>query len=144
VAGSGLSDVCARGTFHLTRGASLTGVQFHRFFPIGTIARRVQIGAVVTGGVARLRGEAEEVLEHLQVVVNPTTGASSLSVESERSIVRAREIFDDSGLDEIVPTGGVEAGVAIIVAPRAKLRFSGGASFPGFHTLSVTLQYLFR
>lgn len=143
LARSGLADVCARGTFHLTRGASLTGAQAHRFFPIGTIGSRVQIGAVLSGGVARIRGDAEEVQEHLQVHVNPN-GTSTLSVGSVSSIVPARQIFDDSNIDEIVPIGGAEAAVAVIVAPGVKLRFSGGASFPGFHVFSVTMQYLIR
>lgn len=96
VARTALPDVCARGTFHRTQGASITGAQFHRFFPIGTIARRVQLGAVLTGGVARLRGDAEEVKEHLQVTRNPATGLTSVSVTDETVTVEARHIFDDT------------------------------------------------
>ena len=143
VSGTGASDVCARGTFHLTRGASMTGVQLHRFFPIGSVARRVQIGAVVSGGIARLRGDAQEVREHLQATVNPATGATAIGVASESSIVDARHIFDDTGLDEYIPIGGVEAAVAILAGPRLKLRFGSGVSFPGFHTFSATAQVFF-
>jgi hypothetical protein len=143
VAQAGPADVCARGTFHRTQGASMTGIQFHRFFPLGTIARRVQVGAVFTGGVARLRGDAEEVKEHLQVTQNAVTGQTSVSVANETTMVAARHVFDDTGIAEIVPVGGVEAAVAVLVGPSVKLRFSGGASFPGFHTFSMTAQYLF-
>lgn len=143
VARPGLPDVCARGTFHQTQGASMTGVQFHRFFPLGTVARRVQVGAVLTGGVARLRGGAVEVKEHLQATPNPVTGLTALSVTDETSLVDARRIFDDTGIDEYVPIGGAEAAVAVLVAPGVKLRFSGGVSFPGLHAFSVTAQYLF-
>jgi hypothetical protein len=143
VARPGLPDVCARGTFHRTRGAEMAGVQLHRFFPLGTIARRVQIGAVLTGGVARLRGDAQEVKEHLQITVNPLTGVPTVTIGDETTMVDARQIFDDTGVADYVPLGGVEAAVALVIAPGVKLRFSGGASFPGFHTVSVTAQYLF-
>lgn len=143
VARQGQPDVCASGTSSLTRGARLTGVQLHRFFPVATIARRVQIGAVVSGGIARLQGQAEQVHEHLQIAVVPGTGATSISVGHERSIVDARHIFDDTPVSEYVPMGGVEAALAVLVAPGVKLRFSGGVSFPGFHTVGVTAQYLF-
>ena len=143
IAQAGRADVCARGTFHRTEGASMTGIQFHRFFPLGTIARRVQIGAVITGGVARLRGDAEEVKEHLQVTQNPVTGLTSVSVTDESSMVEAHQIFDDTGLNQYIPIGGVEAAAAVLIGPGVKLRFSGGASFPGYHIFSVTAQYLF-
>lgn len=142
VARDNLPDVCARGTLHRTRGANMTGVQLHRFFPIGTMARRVQVGAVVTGGIARLRGSAEQVQEHLQVVRTPPTGATTVTVASESSTVEARHIFDDTGLADYIPIGGVEAAVAVIVAPGVKLRASSGVSFPGFHVFGVTIQYL--
>lgn len=143
VSRAGLSDLCARGAFHLTRDASLTGVQAHRFFSLGTIADRVQIGAVISGGVARLRGEAEEVREHLQVAINPATGATSVTVASDSAIVEAWEIFDDTGLDEYIPIGGIEAAVAVVIAPGTRLRFGAGANFPGFHLFSVTAQFFF-
>lgn len=143
VARDGLPDVCARGTLHRTRGANMTGVQVHRFFPIGTMARRVQVGAVLTGGIARLRGSADEVQEHLQIVRTPPTGATTLTVVSKSATVEARHIFDDTGLADYIPIGGVEAAVAVIVAPGVKLRASSGVSFPGFHVFGVTVQYLF-
>ena len=143
VARSGLPDVCARGAFHVTSDAAMSGVQVHRFFPLGTIAERVQIGAVLTGGVARLRGDAQEVREHLQVTLNPATGSTSVAVASESSTVDAREIFDDTGLDEYIPIGGIEGAVAVLIGPALKLRVSSGASFPGFHTFSVTAQVFF-
>jgi hypothetical protein len=143
VSRAGLSDVCARGAFHLTRDAKMTGVQAHRFFAIGRIANRVQIGGVLSGGIARLRGQAAEVREHLQVAVNPASGATSITVASESSIVEASEIFDDTGLHEYVPIGGIEAAVAVVIAPGTKLRFGAGVNFPGFHVFSVTAQYFF-
>ncbi len=143
VSRANLPDVCARGAFHRTQGASMTGVQFHRFYPVGTIARRVQIGAVVTGGVAQLRGDAEEVKEHLQVTRNPLTGITAVSVADESTMVEARHIFDDTGISEYIPIGGIEAAAAVLVGPAVKLRFSAGVSFPGLHIFSVTAQYLF-
>jgi hypothetical protein len=141
VARPGQADVCARGSFHRTRGARLTGGQFHRFFAVGTIARRVQLGAVLSGGVARVSGGAEESKEHLQITVNP--GATSVAVSSVVSSVLARHIFDETPVSVYVPIGGLEAAVAVLLTPGTKFRFSGGVSFPGFHRFAVTAQYFF-
>jgi hypothetical protein len=143
VARPGQSDLCARGAFHRTRGAKLTGGQFHRFFVVGTIARRVQIGAVLSGGVARVSGGAEEAKEHLQVTVNPATGAAAVSISSVVSTVLARHVFDETPVSVYVPIGGLEAAVAVLLTPGTKLRFSGGISFPGVHRFALTAQYLF-
>ncbi len=140
---AGQPDVCAGGTSHRTRQASLRGVQFHRFFPVTTVARRIQLGVVLAGGVARVRGQADETQEHLQITVNAITGATSLSVASETATVEAREIFDDMLVAEYLPMGGVEGAIAIALAPGLKVRLSGGANFPGFHRFAVTAQYLF-
>jgi hypothetical protein len=139
----GQPDLCAGGTFHRTQNASMTGIQFHRFFPVGTIARRVQIGAVVSGGVARIRGQAEEVQEHLQISVSSATGATSLSVASESATVDARELFEYTFATEYMPIGGAEAALAVLVAPGVKVRVSGGVNFPAFHRIAITAQYLF-
>ena len=143
LAGTAEPPVCAGGTFYRTRGALLNGVQMHRFFPLATIARRVQIGAIVSGGVARLEGEADETQEHLQVTIDPVTGGPRFSIGSETRSVEARSIFDHTFVAEYVPIGGVEAAMAVIAAPGLKLRVSGGASFPGFHRVSLTLVYFF-
>jgi hypothetical protein len=141
VAASGQAGVCANGTSYQTRGALLEGVQLHRFFPVATIARRVQIGAVVSGGVARLDGQADERVNHLQVTT--AAGAPVFAAATETRSVAARAIFDHTFIADYVPIGGVEAAVAVLAAPGVKLRVSGGASFPGFHQVSITAQYLF-
>jgi hypothetical protein len=135
--------LCAGGTSYETRGAFFNGVQLHRFFPFGTIARRVQVGAVVSGGVARIGGHADETLEHLQVAVNPATGVPVLSIGREDTVIEARQIFSHTFVAEYVPIGGVEAAVGVIIAPGTTLRVSGGASFPGVHRVAVTAVYLF-
>jgi len=143
LAGISQPEICAAGNTYRTRGAFMNGVQLHRFFPVATIARRVQIGAVISGGVARIEGHADETQEHLQIVVNPATGAATLAVASEERSVEAREMLSHTFVAEYMPVGGVEAAVAVLVAPGVKLRVSGGAAFPGYHTVSVTAQYLF-
>ena len=142
LARAGQPDVCPRGTIQETRGATLTGVQFHRFFALGTIARRVQVGAVVSGGVARVRGQAIETQEHLQITIDPITGAATVGVSAESTTIKANEIFDHLPIARFMPIGGVEGAVAVLVAPGVKIRFSAGASFPGWHTVAVTAQYL--
>ena len=81
--------------------------------------------------------------EHLQVSVNPQSGATSMAIGSESAIVEARQMFDETPISEYMPIGGIEAAVAVMIAPGVKLRVSAGASFPGAHTIAVTAQYLF-
>ncbi len=139
----GQPNVCARGTIQRTTDATLTGLQFHRFFPFGTIAGRVQIGAVISGGFGRVRGQAEQTQEHLQITVNPVTGVTTIGIQSESEIIEARDIFDHLPVAEYLPMGGLEGAVAVLVAPGVKVRLSAGANFPGFHRLAISAQYLF-
>lgn len=136
-------ELCPEGTVQRTRGVSLTGVQAHRFFSFGTIAGRVQIGAIVSGGVARVRGSAIETQEHLQVTVDPGSGRPVLGVATETTTIAARELFDHLPIAETLPIGGVEGAVAVLVGPGVKLRFSTGASFPSMHRLAITAIVLF-
>ena len=133
--------VCAGGVSYETRGALLNGFQLHRFFPFGSIARRVQIGAVVSGGVARLQGQAYETVEHLQGAVG--AGGPLLTIGRETRLIETRQIFSHTLVAEYLPIGGVEAAVAVLVAPGMKIRVSAGASFPGLHRVSLTASYLF-
>jgi hypothetical protein len=126
---------CARGTYQVTRGASLEGVELYRFFPFGSIGRRVQIGATLGGGVGRVKGDADEFLEHLEV-----SGSAVTLVSDRLGTVQFRDTFSPL---EIMPIGRAELGVAVLAAPGLKLRLSGGVNFPGLHTIGVHVHYLF-
>lgn len=141
--GANSAAVCAGGSSYVTNGAFLTGVQLHRFFPVATVARRVQLGALVTGGIARIAGHADETQEHLQVLVNPVTGGAQFTTGRETRSVDARAILSHTFAAEYLPVGGVEGAVAVLAAPGVKVRVSGGVSFPGMHRVQVTAQYLF-
>ena len=142
VVGGSEPALCAGGNSYQTRGAFLQGVQMHRFFPLATIADRVQIGAIVSGGIARIEGQADETQEHLRVSTD-AAGTPQFGVGTETRLVEARSMFDHTFVAEHLPIGGVEAAVAVSAAPGLKLRVSGGAAFPGFHRLSVAAVYLF-
>lgn len=129
------ASVCTRGTYHLTRNAQLTGVEIYRFIPFGTIARRVQPGVTIAGGIGRLEGETDRFIEHLQV---SGTGAGSLIETLGPGLFR--ETVRDF---EVIPIGRVEVGVGVIVAPGLKVRVSAGVSFPSVHVFSVHAHYLF-
>ena len=130
---------CARGAYHVTRDAGMRGVEAHVFIPFATIKRRVQIGGTFAGGVAEIQGTSDRFIEHL--VVN----GSSVSLGTE-SIGPApfKETLQDLPQEwDVVPIGRVALGVGVLVAPGLKIRAEGGVNFPGYHRVSVYLQYLF-
>lgn len=135
----GGANECARGAYHLTRGAGLTGVEAHLFMPFATIKRRVQIGATFAGGIARIDGTSDRFLEHL--VVN---GSTATRVTDHLGEAPFKQTLQDLPQDwDVVPIGRVELGVGFLVAPGLKIRASGGVNFPGYHRAGVHLQYLF-
>lgn len=135
----GGSTRCARGAYHITRGAGMRGVEAHLFMPFGTIKRRVQIGVTFAGGVAEIQGTSDRFIEHL--VVN---GSSATITTETLGPAPFKQTLQDLPQDwDVVPIGRVALGVGVIVAPGFKIRGEGGVNFPGFHRVSVYAQYLF-
>jgi hypothetical protein len=135
----GGTSACARGAYHVTRDAGMTGVEAHIFMPFATIRERVQIGATFAGGIARIDGTADRFLEHL--VVN---GGRVTVVIDDMGSGPFKATLQDLPQDwKVVPIGRVELGVGFIVRPGLKLRATGGVNFPGFHLIGFHVQYLF-
>jgi hypothetical protein len=119
-------------------GATLTGVEYHRFRPFTTIKERVQIGLTYGGGIGQLAGYARGV----------ESGAGGT-----RAVERPVDaLFDDGevGLLSVVdytlkpvPLAKFELTVAGLVAPGLKVRASGGFNVPGYEVGSISLVYLF-
>jgi hypothetical protein len=130
---------CARGPYHITQDAGMTGVEAHIFMPFATIRQRVQIGATFAGGIARIDGSAERFLEHL--VVNDGTIAV---VTDAMGTGTFKATLQDIPQDwKVVPIGRAELAVAFLVRPGLKLRATGGVNFPGYHTIGFHAHYLF-
>jgi hypothetical protein len=130
---------CARGAYHVTRDAGMTGVEAHLFMPFATIKRRVQIGATFAGGVARIDGTSDRFLEHL--VVNGSTATRATDHLGEAPF---KQTLQDLPQDwRVVPIGRAELGVGVLMRPGLKIRASGGINFPGYHRAGIHLQYLF-
>jgi hypothetical protein len=133
------NSACARGPYHITRDAGMTGVEAHIFLPFATIRERVQIGATFAGGIARIDGTSDRFIEHL--VVNQ--GVVTVVTDDEGS-GPFKETLQDLPQDwDVVPIGRVELGVGFLVRPGLKLRATGGVNFPGYHRIGVHVQYLF-
>jgi hypothetical protein len=136
--GAGQSE-CARGAYHVTRDAGMTGVEAHIFMPFATIRERVQIGVTFAGGVARIDGTSDRFIEHLVVnggnvtVVTDTAGSGPF----QQSLQDLPQDWD------VVPIGRVELSVGYLARPGLKLRATGGVNFPGFHRIGLHVQYLF-
>jgi hypothetical protein len=133
------NSLCARGAYHVTRDAGMTGVEAHIFMPFATIRERVQIGATFAAGIARIDGSSDRFLEHL--VVN---GGAVSVVTDEQGTGTFKATLQDLPQDwQVVPIGRVELGVGFLVRPGLKLRATGGVNFPGYHVIGLHLQYLF-
>jgi hypothetical protein len=131
--------VCMQsGSFQLTRGVVLNGVEVHKYIPLATIRRRVQIGLNVAGGAGKFEGEVET---HDSWPV-PIFAGNRLTYESEESVT-TRPASEDLVMTEWFPLGKLQAAVGVIVAPGFKLRVAGGFDFPGYSKFSVTGVYLF-
>jgi hypothetical protein len=135
----GGASQCARGAYHVTRGAGMTGVEAHLFMPFATIRRRVQIGATFAGGIARLDGTSDRFLEHL--VVNGSTVTRSTETIGPAPFKQTLQDLPQNW--DVVPIGRVELGMGFLVRPGFKIRASGGVNFPGYHHVGMHVQYLF-
>jgi hypothetical protein len=102
----------------------VTGLMAEQFAPFGTIARRVQIGLVMAAGAGQVSGRA-------------TSVADNTPIEAQQVL----RVFAQPR--KFQPLARAELAVAVVAAPGAKLRFSGGFDWPGSTRLSVTGMYFF-
>jgi hypothetical protein len=122
---TGASMVDASGeTYRFQPGVKLTGFMAEQFGAFGTIARRVQIGGLIGGGLARVEGTAlaDSTLNEVQATELLTLFARPVDFQL---LLRA------------------ELAVAVKVARGAKIRFSGGFDWPGTTTFTVSALYFF-
>ncbi len=107
--------------------AELLGVEAHKFIPFARPGK-VQVGVLLGGGVAQLRGFVTG------AYVGTTTTRFTLPFP-EAFLVADREI-------QWLPLGRAELAAAALVGERFKVRVSGGFNMPGFQVVSVSLSYL--
>lgn len=113
------------------------GVELHKFWAIATIARRVQLGINIAGGVARVEGEVDETFEFFNEF-RPPNGPVEIYVERDDYTGPAAE-----HVYKYQPLGKLEAQAAIIVAPALKLKVSGGVNAPGTFSMRLGAVVLF-
>lgn len=107
--------------------AEMLGVEVHKFIPFARPGR-TQIGVLVGGGIAQLRGFVTG------AYIAGTTARFTLPFPEAFSVAE-REI-------DWLPIGRAELAVATLVGERLKVRVSGGFNMPGFQVASVSLSYL--
>jgi hypothetical protein len=109
--------------------AELLGVELHQFLPFARIGR-AQIGAVVGGGVAQMRGFLVGTLR--QGNTPPVTTHLFLP-----------ELFELSGRDlKLFPIGRAEIAVNALLGDRVKLRVGSGFNMPGIQLFSISTSVL--
>ena len=121
--GGRLVDYLDRG-YNFGDSVRLTGVMGEQFGSFGTIANRVQIGALIGGGLAKVEG-----------LVFPAAGGAPRD---------AREVLTlfahETSLQLLARA---EIGAAVLVARGVKVRVSGGFDWPGTTVLTITGLYFF-
>ena len=119
------------------RGVTLTGVEALKFIPFVTIKRRLQIGAVVGGGVGTLSGTLENHSFFPEQI--PPFNRPNFRQAEQVTNEDAKELFPLS----VVPLFKAEVAASVLVVPGLKIRASGGLDFPGQNMFRLTATYLF-
>jgi hypothetical protein len=133
------NDICSPeiAEFYLTRGATFSGVEVHKYFNFVTIARRVQVGLNLASGIGAFDGDLER---HNFDNDFRFVGGQLITVRTET--VTTEPARDFASISPF-PLGKVEAAVGVIAAPGLKIRASGGLNFPGSSVFRLTGIYLF-
>jgi hypothetical protein len=121
--GSRLVDYVGR-AYNFGDSVRLTGIMGEQFGSFGTIANRVQIGALIGGGLAKVEG-----------LVFPTGGGTPRDAREVLTLFAHETSFQLLARAEI--------GAAVLVAPGVKVRVSGGFDWPGTTVLTITGLYFF-
>ena len=121
--GSRLVDYLDR-SYNFGDSVRLTGIMGEQFGSFGTIANRVQIGALIGGGLAKVEG----------LVFPPAGGAP-------RDAREVLTLFAHETSLQLLARA--EIGAAVLVAPGVKVRVSGGFDWPGTTVLTITGLYFF-
>ncbi|MGQ0815658.1 MAG: hypothetical protein ACT4O1_14580, partial [Gemmatimonadota bacterium] len=104
VEGPAGTPLCARGTSHVVRNTSILSVQLHKYWTLFHIGG-VHVGLAGALGVAKVSGDGEERIEHLDA------SGGSIVAREEISTVTAEEAFDTSHLP-VIPILGLEPAVS--------------------------------
>jgi hypothetical protein len=140
------------------RDTVLNGIEAHKFVPFFTIARRVQVGMNIAGGLGFMSGE-----------VNITNFRTTYTCTFPPGVFPGTPTFDDDGPgnqcagatvsnratvqtgsssgdiqrllkseSSMIPIGRAEIGGAVIVTPHFKVRIAGGLNYPGTNVVAIT------
>jgi hypothetical protein len=135
----GTSACFLDGESRILRGVSLSGVEALKFIPFATIKQRIQIGAIVGGGVGTLDGTLETHNFFAEQIPPFNSPRPNFRQAEEVTTEDAKELFPLS----VVPLAKVEIAAGVLVAPGLKIRASGGLDFPGQNMFRLTAVYLF-
>lgn len=108
----------------------LNGVEFHWFFAPGfaRIKDRVQIGANIGGGIAKVTGSVRTVNDRQQPVFTPAPGGGTMRIvtnHTEETKPANEELLP------VFPLLKIELEGAFIASPAVKIKVAGGLNFPG-------------
>jgi hypothetical protein len=137
------TDCYLVGTQYTYDDVWMDGVEMNKFVPFVTIKKRVQIGMDFAGGVGWMKGTAQKtegdpIFQDVRNAQGQSIGYRIVS-HTTTTAVDPKElmVFDPMLI------GRVELAAAGIITPQIKIRASGGISYPGISTISVTGSYLF-
>jgi hypothetical protein len=119
------------GTSHSLEASTVTGVEYQSFRPFTTIKNRAQIGLTWGAGVGKVEGTAKG----LQFSADGTT-PDARPTKDIFPVVVGYPL-------PVTPIVRAELSAAVLVAPRLKVRASGGFNFPGYELFNLSVVYFF-
>jgi hypothetical protein len=160
---SSFSDIhAARITLNQIEPIQMPGVEFHSFMPIDKIRQRVQLGALLGFGAARVPATAiQKRIDGPPFVVSPgnlqglptlPAGGGFVIDERGQGIPVApgqTGVTYTTGATEIPPLDSyliltrVQIAADVLLAAPFKLRFSAGYNHPGAQLFGIEMVYLF-
>lgn len=127
------APICARTTYHVMRDASMASLQLHKTWTLIRIGR-VAAGLTTSIGAARISGQIDEHVEHLEM------SGGTLVVRDEVERIDVQRWM--GGLD-YVPILGFEPGLTVDIGNNIRARVATGINLPGMRVPGVTVQYYF-
>jgi hypothetical protein len=142
----------------------LTGADGHIVLPLGRINERMQLGALLSGGMAwiphagvQVRIEGPPFFSDATSTVQLSSPPASGGFVRDESNSRIAPLIPgttyglaDADLQELAPTdyfwmlARAQLAADFLVAPPLKVRVAGGFNYPGMQSVGVEAVYLFR
>lgn len=135
-------DFCvAKGRTYELHSVSMNGAEVYKFIPLFRV-NRIQIGAMLAGGVARMGGSATK-RALAPSITSQTLTQFAVNAGYTVQEVSAADMLANLDVSSIFPLARAEVTVAVRVTQHLRVKAGGGFNHPGIAKISVGTTYLF-